>query len=67
MTVTSKLKLTSAGKDMLDALTERGHSADAIEVMSPREMFREFCEWHGLINWSDRLLYALNAASDATE
>lgn len=62
-----KLASTSAGRDMLEALKERGITNERIESMSPREMFSEYCTWHGLINWSDRLMYALNAASEATE
>lgn len=37
------------------ALKERGHTVETIEQMSAREIFGEYCTWHGLINWSDTL------------
>lgn len=37
------------------ALGERGHGNADLWRMSGREMFAEYCEWHGLINWSDIL------------
>ena len=41
--------------DVLKAVRERGHSDATIELMRPREIFEEYCEWEGLINWSARL------------
>ena len=41
--------------DVLSAVRERGHSDATIELMRPREIFEEYCEWEGLINWSTRL------------
>lgn len=38
-----------------DALRNRGHDNKAIALMSPREVFSEYCTWHGLINWGDDL------------
>lgn len=40
---------------MRDALRERGHSDQAITLMSPREAFDEYCTWHGIIHWGDTL------------
>ena len=40
---------------VLVTLRERGHSDVIIELMRPREIFHEYCEWEGLINWSDTL------------
>lgn len=37
------------------ALYSRGISDEQIAIMSPKEVFHEYCEWHGLINWSDEL------------
>ncbi|MDD5388971.1 MAG: hypothetical protein PHD37_06480 [Gallionellaceae bacterium] len=37
------------------ALIERGHTDESIGQMSGREIFSEYCTWHGLINWSDTL------------
>lgn len=34
---------------MRDTLRERGHSDQAIALMSPREAFDEYCTWHGII------------------
>lgn len=33
------------------ALVNRGWSEAAIANMSPRQMFEEYCQWHGLIGW----------------
>jgi len=37
------------------ALLNRGHDDKSIALMSPREVFSEYCTWHGLINWGDDL------------
>jgi hypothetical protein len=37
------------------ALIERGHTDESIRQMPGREVFAEYCNWHGLINWSDTL------------
>ncbi len=36
---------------ILEALHQRGHSADDISKMSPPGAFCEFCERHGFIGW----------------
>ena len=41
---------------ILEALRERGHSDDEILAMAPKERFREFCAWEGLIGYADMLL-----------
>lgn len=38
---------------VLEALHERGFHDDVIEALTPKQMFHEFCEWNGLINYSD--------------
>lgn len=46
------LSVTMAiNKDLLD----RGLTDEAIRHLSGRELFSEYCTWHGLINWSDTL------------
>jgi len=40
---------------VLTVLRERGNTDAMIELMRPREVFHEYCEWEGLINWSDTL------------
>ena len=39
----------------LNAVQARGHSLDDVAAMSPREVFNEYCEWHGLVSWGDAL------------
>lgn len=41
--------------DINKTLIERGHSDETTQRMSGREIFAEYCNWHGLINWSDTL------------
>ena len=48
-------------KHILADLRQRGHSDEAIERMSPREVFQEYCEWNGLIRWGDPLWEAVSA------
>lgn len=48
--------------DLLSALRERGHSDDEIARMKPAKAFREFCEWHGLIDWAPTLMSVYEAA-----
>jgi hypothetical protein len=38
-----------------NAINNRDVSAGDAECMTKRELFHEYCEWHGLINWSDTL------------
>jgi hypothetical protein len=42
-------------RPMLTTLRERGHTDQAISLMSAREAFDEYCNWHGIINWGDTL------------
>lgn len=49
------VSLAKIPKEVLEALHNRGHSDDAIEKMHVAEMFDEYCMWHGLINWGNRL------------
>ncbi len=46
------MKIEGMHPSLLEALRERGHSDTAIEVMSGYGVFKEFCEWHGLIGWA---------------
>ena len=41
--------------DINKVLIQRGHTDESIRRMSGREIFSEYCTWHGLINWSDTL------------
>ncbi len=47
--------LAQVAMSISHALGERGHGNADLWRMSGREMFAEYCEWHGLINWSDTL------------
>lgn len=38
-----------------DALVGRGIEPDEVAVMSPKEIYTEFCEWYGLIGWGSLL------------
>jgi len=47
--------------NVLAALRNRERSDDAIAGMSVREIFDEYCTWHGLIGWGDDLWQAAGA------
>ena len=47
--------------NVLAALRNREYSDDAIAGMSVREIFDEYCTWHGLIGWGDDLWSAAGA------
>lgn len=51
-------------RGVLSALRERGHSDESIERMSPKEAFEEYCQWHGLINWSHTLWDTVNSLAN---
>ena len=48
-------------RQVLADIHARGHSDDAIERMSPEEIFEEYCQWNGLINWSGTLWEVVTA------
>ena len=48
---------------VLHALEQRGHSHEQIEQMTGEQIFHEFCEWEGLINWSAALWNTVHALS----
>ena len=48
-------KFDSFSSHLQEALNERGVSPERVETMRPIEVFTEFCEWHGLINWGGTL------------
>lgn len=49
------LNVKSLPPEVLSALKERELSDAEIALLSPREAFDEYCNWHGLIHWGDRL------------
>lgn len=49
------MKLEDIPEDVLENCRERGHSDEDIELMSPRQLFVEYCEWEGLISWGNKL------------
>lgn len=53
--VVSRVDLAKLNPAVKSALASRGYSDEKIGLMSPREAFVEYCEWHGLINWGDTL------------
>lgn len=49
------MKLSSIPANILAACRERGHRDDAIERMSPRDLFSEACNYQGLTNYGPSL------------
>lgn len=54
------MKLSSIPPEILDAAREREHTDEAISRMTPQELFHEYCEWEGLINYSATLWRLVN-------
>jgi len=38
-----------------------------LRELSVEEAFECFCTWHGIINWSDNLIYALDSIRKANQ
>ncbi len=50
------MKLDDIPDHVLEDIRQRECWTDKqIEGMSPRKVFAEYCEWHGLINWGSEL------------
>lgn len=47
------------------ALRERGVKDAVVAIMTPREVFEEYCNWNGIINWSDTLWDTMQALVQA--
>jgi hypothetical protein len=45
------MQLADIPDEVVDAARERGFSDDAIENLSPQQLFNEYCQWEGLINY----------------
>lgn len=54
------LDLRKISVEMTKTLRARGHADQAIAAMTPEEAFGEYCKWHGLLNWADILIAALD-------
>lgn len=54
--------------EVMEALTERGHSAEAISEMTIHEAFEEYLAWHGIIGYTRQIQEALfDIGSSSTE
>jgi len=51
-------------KETYTTLIERGVSPSDIPQMSADDIFDEYCQWHGLINWGPRLRRVLENAKE---
>jgi hypothetical protein len=49
------MKIKDIPDEVVDACRERGHSDDSIEAMKPEDLFVEYCQWEGLINYGRSL------------
>ena len=54
------LQVAKIPRYLVNDLMKRGYTEQSIATLSPAEAFREYCEWHGLINWSDTLIKAID-------
>lgn len=48
-----------------EALRERGRKEAEVAIMTPREIFEDYCNWNGIINWSDTLWDTATALMNA--
>lgn len=58
-----KIAIEKIPSQVVDALHERRFSDSEIEQMEPEQMFREYCNWHGLIGWGGELWSVVHALS----
>lgn len=49
------MQLNKIPGNVLKACRERGHTDEAIKLLTPQEAFSEFCEWEGLVGWAATL------------
>lgn len=50
------MELKDIPEDVLNAVRKRNiFDDDQISEMDAKQLFHEYCNWHGLINWGDRL------------
>lgn len=49
------MRITDIDPDVYDALQGRDISDERIEKMTANEIFDEFCEWEGLVDWGPAL------------
>lgn len=59
------MKIKELPSEVVYACRQRGLTDQQIEEMTISELFNEFCNWNGLINWSDRLLNVVNQLKKA--
>ncbi len=55
------MKIANIPHRVVDAARSRAIQDEQIEKMTGKELFIEFCEWHGLIRWGTDLFYTANA------
>lgn len=49
------LNVNKLSSQVVADLQKRGHTLEDIAQMTPQQAFSEFCQWHGLIGWGDKL------------
>jgi hypothetical protein len=59
------LDLSKIPPAVLGDIRERGHTDEKIAAMTPREAFREFCNWNSLPGWGDILFAAVEDLKNA--
>ena len=59
------MKIAKIPDYILDDLTERGLSAKNINESTPEQLFCEYCDWHGLVDWGEALITVLEDLRNA--
>lgn len=59
------MKIKTIDLAVLGAARNAGHSDEAIEKMSARELFQVYCQWEGMIGWSDTLWQVVESLKEA--
>ena len=49
------MRLENVPVEIAETVRNRGFSDAEISSMESRQLFHEFCTWHGLINWGEYL------------
>lgn len=61
------IDITKLEHAVLDNLHERGHTDEQIKNMNWDQVFDEYCEWEGLIQWGPELRRVMANAKNAQQ
>lgn len=61
------MKIEDLPRDIVHACEKRGWDHESIEEATMEELFKEYCDWHGLIGWSFQLWKMVTGLQEANK